>query len=75
MQIGGVRVSVLCVEMPRRRVKISLRSDGNVAINGLAARLGGGGHASAAGALVEGDLAEVTAQVVAAVEVLLGAEK
>jgi phosphoesterase RecJ-like protein len=75
MQIGGVRVSVLCVEMPRRRVKISLRSDGNVAINGLATRLGGGGHPSAAGALVEGDLAEVTAQVVAAVEVLLAAEE
>jgi phosphoesterase RecJ-like protein len=75
MQIGGVRVSVLCVEMPRRRVKISLRSDGSVAINGLAIQLGGGGHPSAAGALVEGELAEVTAQVVAAAEVLLAAEE
>jgi phosphoesterase RecJ-like protein len=74
MQIGGVRVSVLCVEMPRGRVKISLRSDGNVAINGLAIQLGGGGHPSAAGALVEGDLREVTSRVVAAVAALLAAE-
>jgi phosphoesterase RecJ-like protein len=74
MQIGGVRVSVLCVEMPRGRVKVSLRSDGNVAINGVAVQLGGGGHPSAAGTLVEGDLREVTSRVVAAVEALLAAE-
>ncbi len=74
MQIGGVRVSVLCVEMPRRRVKISLRSDGNVVINGLATQLGGGGHPSAAGAVVDGDLWEVTARVVTAVEALLAKE-
>ncbi len=70
-QIGGVRVSLLCVEMPQRRVKVSLRSDGSVAINGLAAQLGGGGHPSAAGATVEGDLARVTARLVADVEALL----
>jgi len=76
MQIGGVRVSLLCVEMPKGRVKVSLRSDGGVAINEIAARLGGGGHPSAAGAIVEGDLAQVTARVVADVEALLeqGAE-
>jgi len=71
MEVGGVRVSVLCVEMPKGRVKVSLRSDGSVAVNGLAAELGGGGHPSAAGATVEGDLAQVTAQVVARVEALL----
>jgi phosphoesterase RecJ-like protein len=71
MQIGGVRVSVMCVETPKGRVKISLRSDGSVAINDLAAHLGGGGHPSAAGAIVDGDLVQVTAQVVADVEALL----
>ncbi len=71
MQAGGVRISVLCVEIARGRVKVSLRSDGSVAINGLATELGGGGHPSAAGATVKGDLAEITAQVVARAEALL----
>jgi phosphoesterase RecJ-like protein len=73
MQIRGVRVSLLCVEMTRGRVKVSLRSDGSLPINGLAAQMGGGGHLSAAGATVPGDLAEVTAQVVADVEAMLKA--
>jgi phosphoesterase RecJ-like protein len=71
MQIGGVRVSVMCVETPKGRIKISLRSDGTVAVNSLAVHLGGGGHPSAAGAIVDGDLAQVTAQVVADVGALL----
>ncbi len=71
MQVGGVRVSLLCVEMPRGRVKVSLRSDGSVAVNRVAAQLGGGGHTSAAGATVEGSLDQVTAQVIADVEALL----
>jgi phosphoesterase RecJ-like protein len=71
MQVGGVRISVLCVEIARGRVKVSLRSDGSVAVNGLATELGGGGHPSAAGATVKGDLAQVTAQVVAGAEALL----
>ncbi len=72
MQIGSVRVNLLCVEMPKGRVKISLRSDGSVAVNGLATQLGGGGHPSAAGATVEGDLAQVTVRVIAQVKGLLG---
>jgi phosphoesterase RecJ-like protein len=71
MQIGGVRVSLLCVEMTKGRVKVSLRSDGSLPINGLAVELGGGGHPSAAGATVTGDLAEVTARLVADMEALL----
>jgi phosphoesterase RecJ-like protein len=71
MQIGGVRVSLLCVEMPKGRVKVSLRSDGGVAVNQMAAQLDGGGHPSAAGAIVDGDLVRVTAQLVATIEALL----
>ncbi len=71
MQIGGVRVSLLCVEMPKGRVKVSLRSDGSLAVNQLAAQLDGGGHPSAAGAIVDGDLVRVTAQLVANIEALL----
>ncbi len=71
MQIGGVRVSLLCVETPKGRIKVSLRSDGSVAVNQVAAQLGGGGHPSAAGATVDGDLAQVTADIVADVVALL----
>jgi phosphoesterase RecJ-like protein len=71
MQVRGVRISVLCVEIARGRVKVSLRSDDSVAVNDLATQLGGGGHPSAAGATVKGDLAQVTAQVVAGAEALL----
>jgi phosphoesterase RecJ-like protein len=72
MRIGGVRVSLLCVEMTRGRVKVSLRSDGSVAVNQLAAQLDGGGHLSAAGAIVDGGLVPVTTQLVATIEALLG---
>lgn len=71
MQIGGVRVSLMCVEMPKGRVKVSLRSDGSLAVNQLAAQFDGGGHPSAAGAIVNGDLVQVTAQLVANIEALL----
>lgn len=71
MQIGGVRVSLLCVETPKGRVKVSLRSDGSVDVNQVAVQLGGGGHSSAAGAVVDGDLAQITAKLVADVTALL----
>ncbi len=63
--VGGVRVTLFCAEASKGRIKISLRSDGSVAINDIAQALGGGGHPSAAGALVEGELEAVTAQVLA----------
>ncbi|MBN1993006.1 MAG: bifunctional oligoribonuclease/PAP phosphatase NrnA [Anaerolineae bacterium] len=70
-EIGGVRVVVFGVERTKGRVKISLRSDGSVAINHLAAAYNGGGHPSAAGALVEGNLAEIMAETVEKVSILL----
>lgn len=63
-EIGGVRVVVFCLQSSKSKVKISLRSDGSVAINQLAATYGGGGHPSAAGATVAGNLAEVLVDVV-----------
>jgi bifunctional oligoribonuclease and PAP phosphatase NrnA len=56
-------------------VKISLRSDGTIDINHLAAAYGGGGHASAAGATVAGNLDEILAEVVGKVKHLLEAEQ
>ncbi|MCB0210847.1 MAG: bifunctional oligoribonuclease/PAP phosphatase NrnA [Anaerolineae bacterium] len=66
--IGGVRVTVYCMELSQERTKISLRSDGTVLINTIAAEYGGGGHPSAAGAIAEGPLDSVLAEVVGKVE-------
>ncbi len=74
-EIGGVRVVVFCLQSSKSKVKISLRSDGSVTINQLAAAYGGGGHTSAAGATVVGELAEIMAEVVEKVELLLEAEE
>ncbi len=70
-EIGGVRVVIFGIERSQERVKLSLRSDGSVAVNQLAAEYGGGGHPSAAGATVEGQLADIMAEVVGKVKQLL----
>jgi len=71
-QIGGVQVTIFCTEASGGRVKISLRSDGSVAINTIAQAYGGGGHVSAAGALVEGStLDQITVELVEKVRALL----
>lgn len=74
-EIGGVRATVFCLESSRKRVKISLRSDGSVTVNRIAQEYQGGGHASAAGATVTGQLETVLTEVVAKVKYLLEAEK
>lgn len=73
-EIGGVRVVVFGVERSRERVKISLRSDGSVDVNQLAAAYGGGGHPSAAGATVNGKLDEVMIEVMQKVKEIIVAQ-
>jgi len=54
--IEGVELSLMFLETEAGKVKVSFRSKGQHVINGLANRFGGGGHAFAAGALIEGPL-------------------
>ncbi len=56
--INGVEVSLMFLETEKGKVKVSFRSKGQHVINGLANRFGGGGHAFAAGALMDGPLKE-----------------
>ena len=63
--VEGVEVGLLFRKTARGGIKISFRSNGQVDVNELARRLGGGGHVRAAGALVEGALDQVRADVVA----------
>lgn len=62
--IAGVEVGLLIREISPGLCKIGFRSKGTVDVASLAARLGGGGHRQAAGASLEGNLNQVTQQVV-----------
>lgn len=56
--VSGVEVTLMFSETETGRTKISLRSKGNYVINGVAKKFGGGGHAFAAGILLEGNMHE-----------------
>ncbi|MDQ3427621.1 MAG: DHHA1 domain-containing protein, partial [Gemmatimonadota bacterium] len=70
--IEGVRMALLFREVSQGRVKVSLRSVGNVDVAAFAKRFGGGGHTKAAGLAIPGSLAEVQATVLAAARSYLG---
>jgi len=65
-EIRGVEVGLLFRETARGGTKISFRANGDVDVNSLARRFGGGGHVKAAGALVERPLPEVRQEVLEA---------
>ena len=62
--ISGVEVALMIFEQDEISCRINFRSKGNLIINDIANKMGGGGHAYAAGALVNGTLSEVTSKVV-----------
>lgn len=64
--IAGVRMALLFREMSQRRVKVSLRSVGDVDVAAFAKPYGGGGHVHAAGLAVEGTLPEVQTRILEA---------
>jgi phosphoesterase RecJ-like protein len=64
--IAGVRLAMLFREIHQGRVKVSLRSVGNVDVAAFAKQFGGGGHRKAAGVSLEGSLAEVQGRILAA---------
>lgn len=68
--IDSVRVACFLREA-EGRVKVSLRGKGDVEVNRIAARFGGGGHRNAAGCTVVGTLTDATRAVLAAVRAAL----
>ena len=56
--IAGVRMALLFREIAAGRVKVSLRSVGDVDVADFAKPFGGGGHTKASGLSVEGSIAE-----------------
>ena len=73
--IASVKVGCLLRELGGGRVKVSLRAKGEVDVNRVAARFGGGGHANAAGCTVRGTLDGVTEQVLDAVRAAVAAAR
>ena len=70
--IEGVRMALLFREISQGRVKVSLRSVGDVDVAAFAKAYGGGGHTKAAGLSVVGSLAEVQRIVLQAAREYLG---
>jgi phosphoesterase RecJ-like protein len=64
--IEGVRMALLFREVSQGRVKVSLRSVGDVDVAAFSKRFGGGGHTKAAGLALPGSLAEVQSIVLTA---------
>jgi phosphoesterase RecJ-like protein len=71
--IRGVRLAILFRKIASGRIKVSFRSVGDIDVAELAQRFGGGGHRKAAGASLEGTLANVQTQVLAVCRDLLEA--
>lgn len=69
--IAGVRLALLFRQLANGRIKVSYRSLGNVDTAELAQEFGGGGHRKAAGASVQGSLAEVQQRVLGAARAYL----
>ena len=61
----GVRIALLFREMDNGRVKVSLRSKGELDVHRLASRFGGGGHRNASGIVRSGSLATIEEEVIA----------
>jgi phosphoesterase RecJ-like protein len=64
--IEGVRMALLFREVSQGRVKVSLRSVGDVDVAAFAKPFGGGGHTKAAGLALPGSLADVQSTVLTA---------
>jgi len=70
--IDGFKVGMIFVEEPKNRVKISWRAlEPGIDVSPIATRFGGGGHAAAAGADVDGSLEQVKTKVIESTKEML----
>lgn len=63
LAMDGVRVAILFRELPGGRIKVSLRSKGDLDVHRLATEFGGGGHRNASGIVSDGPMDRVVAAV------------
>jgi len=67
--ISGVEVSLMIFQQNDSSCRINFRSKGRYSVNDIAKEMGGGGHAFAAGAVVNGSLKDVSSEVVKATSI------
>jgi phosphoesterase RecJ-like protein len=71
LAMDGVRVAVLFRELADGRIKVSLRSKGDLDVHMLATEFGGGGHRNASGIVMGGGLDQVMRTITKRVTALL----
>jgi phosphoesterase RecJ-like protein len=64
LAMDGVRVALLFRELPGGRIKVSLRSKGDLDVHRLASGFGGGGHRNASGIVLDGRLDDVSERII-----------
>jgi phosphoesterase RecJ-like protein len=74
LAIDGVVISALYRELPDGRIKVSLRSKGELDVHRLALEFGGGGHKNASGIVMPGELDEVVEIVTARAAAMVPAD-
>jgi phosphoesterase RecJ-like protein len=72
--IKDTNTAVIFVEQNPHKVKVSWRSQDGADVSRVAAHFGGGGHKSAAGAMIEGTLQEVQKKVIQKTQQMLSKE-
>ncbi|MEE9311542.1 MAG: DHH family phosphoesterase [Planctomycetota bacterium] len=69
----GVDICILFREISPEEMRVSLRSEGQIKVNEIAAKFGGGGHLRAAGLHVTRAIEPVKQEIIAAVEAAMAA--
>jgi phosphoesterase RecJ-like protein len=68
VNLEGIEVGLLFKQLSDKCYKVSFRSNDYIDVADVASEFNGGGHIRAAGATIEGDLDEIIASVVSAIE-------
>ena len=63
LSVAGIEAAFFLRELPDGRVRVSLRSKGELNVAAIAARLGGGGHENASGCALDGPLRRAIHQI------------
>lgn len=69
--IDEAKIVIIFVEQRQGKIKVSFRARGEYNVSDLAGQFGGGGHRSAAGAMIKGQLGTITKEVLTAARELL----
>ncbi len=67
--ISGVEVALMIFQQNDSNCRINFRSKGKYSVNDIAKEMGGGGHAFASGAVVNGSLSDVLSKAVTATKI------